>query len=230
MDRWNFYKKNLQKYIKKNKSILIIGGSEREYNLFSELNFTNFTISNYNPIKEKHKYDVIHVDATNIDFPNESFDYVVTHASIHHMNKPHAAILEMYRISKIGTLIIEGNDSFIMRLSGKFNFSEDFEVSSIDKKNNRGGVNESGIPNYVYRWNEREIYKTLTSFDPETMHKILFNYQNDLENPGAQKKISKKILITIMKFFLKFYFIFFKKQQNLMSIFIDKFNSKKRNF
>ncbi len=229
MNRWDFYKKNLQKYIKKDKSILIIGGSEREHSLFSELNFNNFTISNYNPVK-KNNYDVIHVDATNIEFPSESFDYVITHASIHHMNKPHAAILEMYRVSKIGILIIEGNDSLIMRLSGKLNFSEEFEVSSVDKENNRGGVNESGIPNYVYRWSEREIYKTLTSFDPEKIHKILFEYQNDLKNPGAQKKINKKILLLIMKLFLKIYFIFFRKQQNLMSIFVDKLNSKKRNF
>jgi hypothetical protein len=146
------------------------------------------------------------------------------------MNKPHSAILEMYRVSKIGTLIIEGNDSFLMRLSGKLNFSQDFEVASVDKINKRGGVNESGIPNYVYRWNEREIYKTLSSFEPNIDHRTKFQYENDLENPGIQKNLKKKFVTSIMKLCLKVFFIFFKKQQNLMSIYIDKINSKERIF
>ena len=230
MDRWIFYRNNLLKYIDKDSSILIIGGSEREHILFSDLNFKNFTISNFKPKKYKYNFEVIDVDATKMSYPDNYFDYVITHACIHHMNKPHSAILEMYRVSKIGTLIIEGNESYLMRLSGKLNFSQDFEVASIDKVNKRGGVNETGIPNYVYRWNEREIYKTFSSFEPNVDHKTKFQYENDLENPGIQKNLKKKILTSIMKLCLKVFFIFFTKQQNLMSIYIDKINSKERIF
>ena len=53
MDRWIFYKNNLLKYIDKDSSILIIGGSERENILFSDLNFKNFKISNFKPEKNK---------------------------------------------------------------------------------------------------------------------------------------------------------------------------------
>ena len=186
MHRWKFYEKNLNKFINKELSILIIGGSEREYELFTNLHFKNFTLSNFNPHLKKFSYKTIHVDATKIDFKDNSFDYVVTHASIHHIRKPHLAILEMYRVSKIGTLIIEGNDSWLMRVSTNLKISEDFEVSSVDKKNKLGGVEESGIPNYVYRWTEREIFKTLSSYEPEIEHKIYFNYENDLENLGTQ--------------------------------------------
>ena len=146
------------------------------------------------------------------------------------MRKPHLAVLEMYRVSKIGTLIIEGNDSLLMRISGKLGMSEDFEVASVDKANNLGGVEESGIPNYVYRWKEREIFKTLSSYDPEIDHKIMYTYNNDLENPGIQRGMEKKILIKLIKFMLKIFFIFFPKQQNLLSIYIDKKNSNKRIF
>jgi SAM-dependent methyltransferase len=230
MNRWKFYEENLKKFVSKDSSILIIGGSEREFDLYKKLNYQNFTISNFNPNIEKKNYEVIHVDATNIDFKNNSFDYVITHACIHHMRKPHLAILEMYRVSKIGILIIEGNDSLLMRISGKLNMSEDFEVGSVDKIKKLGGVEESGIPNYVYRWNEREIYKTLSSYEPEIQHEILFNYENDLENPGIQRGIEKRISIKVLKIFIKFFFIIFKKQQNLLSIYIDKKNSQKRKF
>jgi ubiquinone/menaquinone biosynthesis C-methylase UbiE len=230
MDRWKFYEKNLNKFINKKSSILIIGGSEREYELFKNLQYENFTLSNFNPDTTKYSYKIIHVDATKIDFNDSSFDYVITHACIHHMRKPHLAILEMYRVSKIGTLIIEGNDSWLMRVSAKLRMSEDFEVSSVDKNNKLGGVEESGIPNYVYRWNERELFKTLSSYEPEIQHKIYFNYENDLENSGPQYHKYKNKIYSLIKLFLKIFFIFFKKQQNLLSIYIDKKESKKRIF
>jgi ubiquinone/menaquinone biosynthesis C-methylase UbiE len=230
MDRWKFYEKNLNKFINKKSSILIIGASEREYELFKNLQYENFTLSNFNPDTTKYYYKIIHVDATKIYFNDSSFDYVITHACIHHMRKPHLAILEMYRVSKIGTLIIEGNDSWLMRLSTKLGISEDFEVSSVDKNNKLGGVEESGIPNYVYRWNERELFKTLSSYDPEIQHKISFNYENDLENSGTQNHKYKNKIYSLIKLLLKIFFIVFKKQQNLLSIYIDKKESKKRNF
>ena len=230
MDRWKFYENNLKKFISKKSSILIIGGSQREYELFKSLHYENFTMSNFEPDVSLYNFKIINVDATNIEFEDNSFDFVVTHACIHHMRKPHLAILEMYRVSKIGTLIIEGNDSCLMRISSKLNMSEDFEVSSVDIENNLGGVEESGIPNYVYRWNEREIFKTLSSYKPETDHKIFFTYNNDLENHEIQKNKQHLLIIKIIKSFLKLFFIFFKKQQNLLSIYVDKKNSKKRIF
>ena len=63
MDRWKFYEKNLNKFINKKSSILIIGGSEREYELFKNLQYENFTLSNFNPDTTKYSYKIIHVDA-----------------------------------------------------------------------------------------------------------------------------------------------------------------------
>jgi SAM-dependent methyltransferase len=230
MDRWKFYEKTLNKYINKKASILIIGASEREHELYKSLQYENFLLSNFKPDSIKPSYKIIHVDATKMDFKDSSFDYVITHACIHHMRKPHLAILEMYRVSKIGALIIEGNDSLLMRISAKLKMSEDFEVSSLDKANKLGGVEESGIPNYIYRWNEREIFKTLSSYEPEIEHKIYFNYENDLENSGTQNHKNNKKIYSLIKLLLKIFFIFFKKQQNLLSIYIDKKELKKRNF
>lgn len=230
MTRWDFYKQNLNKHINKNSNVLVIGGSEDEYKLYKNLGYKNFTISNLQSENNKFSFEILNIDATNIPYQDNHFDYVVTHACLHHMRKPHSALTEMYRVSKIGTLIIEGNDSLIMKLSSLFGFSEKFEISSVDKANKKGGVEESGVPNYIYRWTEREIYKTLSSFEPETKHIITFNYSNDLRNEGVQNNSNNNALLVFLKMLLKLFFLIFQKQQNLLSIFIDKKSSAKRTF
>ena len=85
----------------------------------------------------------------------------------------------MYRISKKGILIIEANDSLLVRLAVKLNYAEKFELSAV--KNGSTGVDDTNIPNYVYRWSEREIYKLLNSYKPEIIHNINFEYENHIK-------------------------------------------------
>ena len=134
----------------------------------------------------------------------------------------------MYRIAKYGILIIESNDSFIMRLSVRLNFSENFEKSSLNENNYVGGVDGSNIPNYVYRWTEREVKKLFYSYQPDKEINIFFNYENNIYNQNLSNNLIKKIIITSSYIFLKIIFFLFQKQQNLMSIYIDKKNYKKR--
>ena len=89
------------------------------------------------------------------------------HASIHHTSGPHNVLLEMYHIAKYGILIIESNYSFVMRLSVKLNFLEDFEKSAFNENTCVGDVDGSNIPNYVHRWTEREIKKIFYSYQPD---------------------------------------------------------------
>ena len=152
----------------------------------------------------------------------------MVHASIHHASKPHNILLEMYRIAKNGVLVIEANDSLIMRLSVRLNFSEDFEKSALNKNNFVGGVDGSNIPNYVYRWTEREIKKLFYSYQPDKKINIIFNYQNNIFNENLSNNFIKKTVIIFTYVFLKIIFYLFPKQQNLMSIYIDKKNYKKR--
>ena len=113
--------------------------------------------------------NLFRADVRNLKFENQSFEYVITNATLHHVDQPHKAITEMYRVAKKGVLIIESNDSLTMQIACKLKFAEEFEVSSIDLKNNSGGLLDTGIPNYVYRWNEREIIKTIKSYDPSNI-------------------------------------------------------------
>lgn len=233
MIRFEFYQNQILKFLNKNKSILVLGASSDEANLFHKLHFKKITLSNIDLTQlkgdEKYNFRKIKIDFRNLyKIKNNSYDFVVVHASIHHTSKPHNILLEMYRIAKLGVLIVESNDSFIMRLAVKLKFSEDFEKSALNYKTYVGGVDGSHIPNYVYRWTEREIKKLFYSYQPDKKINIIFNYQNNIYNENLSDNFLKKIIIVISYVFLKTIFILFPKQQNLMSIYIDKKNYKKR--
>jgi hypothetical protein len=210
-DRKDFYKKNLNQFINdKNSRILIIGSGELDKSVFQELGYKNFTLSNIN--NNDNLSDYLYQNSYNLNISDEEYDYCVAHACIHHSSKPHNSLLEMYRVSKKGILIIEANDSLIMRIACKLGISEDYEISAIKKNINFGGVDNSSIPNYVFRWTEREIFKLFNSYKPEIKHNIIFNY-------SFHFKFFSSITINIL---LKLFFFILKKQGNLMSIFINK--------
>lgn len=49
-------------------------------------------------------------DAEELTFDNESFDYVITKETLHHLPRPYIAIYEMLRVAKEGICIIEPRD------------------------------------------------------------------------------------------------------------------------
>ena len=234
MDRWIFYRRQISKWLNKKDSVLLVGASNEEAKIFLELNYEKLTLSYYDD-EQKNGFlklgfvegeNLFKIDIRSIPFEDNKFDYVFTHATIHHVDLPHLAITELYRVSQKGCLIIESNDSLVMRIASKLGFSENFEVSAI--KNGTGGVLNSKIPNYVYRWTEREINKLFYSFKPEFIHKIAFSYYYDFQNSALENNSIKKIIKKLINIFLKIYFIFFPNQKNIVSFFISKDDKIKR--
>ena len=211
MSRENFYKKQIVKNIKnKNSKILVLGAGKLDQKVFFELNYDNVTFTNIENSKEKNLnyFKNIH----DIKLNDNSYDYCVAHACIHHSSKPHLAILELYRVCSEGALIVEANDSLLSRLACKLGFSEEYELSAIQKNIISGGVDNTNVPNYVYRWTEREIIKLMKSFRPDLKHNIIFDY-------GHQIKFTKSKIINLL---FDIFFMIFKKQKNLLSIYINK--------
>ena len=211
MSRENFYSKKVLECIQsKNSKILIMGAGSLDRKIFEELGYKDVTYSNIENSKEKNLniYENIH----NIKLKDNEYEYCVAHACIHHSSKPHLAILELFRVCSKGCLIIEANDSLLSRLACKIGLSEEYELSAVQKNIISGGVDNTNIPNYVYRWTEREIFKLMKSFRPEINHKILFDY-------GYQIKFTKS---KILKLLFNIFFLIFRKQQNLLSIYINK--------
>ncbi len=238
MFRWDFYYKQIEQFLPKDANILVVGASEKEIKIFENKNYKNILFSYFdddveliiNKYSKNRNFKFQKIDCRQIEYPDGYFDYTFTHATIHHIDKPHLAILELYRVSQKGVLIIEGNDSILMRLSAFFSYSEKFEVSSVNLKEKKGGLMETGVPNYIYRWTEREIYKLLESYDPSIKKKVIFNYSYDLANRTLETKLSIKWVKNLFKLPVIVFLKFFPRQGNLISIYIDKLNSSKRDF
>ena len=90
--------------------------------------------------------------------------------------------------------------------------AEEFEKTAVEKNITHGGVDNTNVPNYVFRWTEREVYKLINSYAPNKIHQINYLYDYDI-------KFTTNILV---KIFFKIFFVIFKKQQNLFSFFINK--------
>ncbi len=166
MDRAIFYQKQLIKYIKnKDAKILVLGAGTLDKNVFEKLNYRNVTYSNIDNTNENNLNFFTNIHE--IKLKDNEFDYCVAHACIHHSSKPHGAILELYRVSRKGSLIIESSDSLLSQIACKLNFSEEYELSAVEKNITSGGVDNSNVPNYVYRWTEREVLKLIKSYKPE---------------------------------------------------------------
>lgn len=226
-----FYKNNIEKFIiNKNSSILICGGGILDKTLFEQSGYTNVIISN---VDKRDNIDLFlpyqwkYENAENLSFNDNHFDYVVVHAAIHHSSSPHKMLTEMYRVAKKGLLAIESRDSFLMRLLEKLNVIQVYEHAAVYYNNCYfGGVNNTEIPNYIYRWTEREIEKTINSYNPFTQNKIFYEYGTSFPcTPQLEKKGYIKYLL--LKLIQPVYFLFklfFKKQQNMFAFYIEKAN------
>jgi hypothetical protein len=79
------------------------------------------------------------------------------------------------------------------------------------------------VPNYVYRWTEREVAKTIASYAPHAQHEIGFHY--DLKFPFTSLVDRHPIyLISAIALypFVKLAGKLFPKQSNLFALFIKK--------
>jgi len=223
-----FYKDCINEFINnKNASILVIGGGENDKLVFQENGFIDVIISNIDERQndsEYYPYKHCFQNAENLSYKDNEFDYVTAHATLHHFSSPHRGLTEMYRVSRKGVIVIESRDSWIMRLLIKLNITPAFETAAVyDNKCKYGGVNNICIPNYIYRWTEHEVEKTIKSFAPHVRHNILYAYGSD--KPSATKRsksCTKKIIINILSPIYELIVKLFPKQQNLFAFFITK--------
>ena len=228
-ERHLFYENTVSELIKdRNASILVCGGGTLDKDIFLKLGFQNVTISNVDSRMKGDEYKPFawkYENAEHLSFANESFDYVVIHAAIHHVASPHKVITEMYRTARLGVLALEPRDTFTTRCLKKMGFTQSYEATAVYYNDCKyGGLNNTEIPNYIYRWTEREIEKTIKSFAPCFDHKFIYRYGTafpcapELEKKGSLKQFVLIVMRPIYNLFTKF----FPKQKNLLAFFIEK--------
>lgn len=155
-----------------NEKLLVIGGSWQDAELLLCAGFKNVTLSNFRPeIEEcahpglRDKVSLQAIDAEQIDLQDGSFDFVFAHEVLHHCRSPHRALCEMLRVARKHVVLLEPNDSFAMRVLTRAGFSFPYEIFSVVYHEcEAGGVRDSCVPNFIYRWNTNELRKTVSSY------------------------------------------------------------------
>jgi len=208
-------------------SVLVVCGTLKDRTVFVELGFTNVTISNLDtraPSDEFSPYVWSYQDAEKLDFADEHFDFIVVNAGLHHCQSPHRGLLEMYRVARKFILVIEARESLLMKIALRTGLAEEYEVCNVVTEGLEfGGVRNTLVPNYVYRWTEREVTKTIASYAPHAKHDIVFHY--DLKFPFSSLVDRHSIyLITAIALypFVKLASKLFPKQSNLFAFVIKK--------
>jgi SAM-dependent methyltransferase len=155
--------------------VLCAGSSDRT--VLREHGFRNVVISNVTTPsrRDAEPFACSCQDAEHLTYPDGFFDFCIVHNGLHHCRSPHRALLEMYRVARRGLVLFEPYDNLTTRMGVKLHIGQDYEHASVAfNHHHHGGVANSDIPNFVYRFTEREIVKTINSFAPYARHDIRF--------------------------------------------------------
>jgi len=158
-------------------NVLVVCGGETDRHVFQELGFSKVTISNLDSRMsgtEFAPYLWSYQDAESLTFADNSFDVVVACAGLHHCHSPHRALLEMYRVARRCAVALEARDGFLSRMAVHLGVVDEYELTAVVGNDYAfGGVKNTSVPNYIYRWTEREITKTIASFAPYSRPKVV---------------------------------------------------------
>lgn len=160
--------------------VLIVGGSAEDEHTLRQAGFKHIVNSNLPTDMHRLAGDEtasetqhLALDAEQIDLPADSFDLILASEVLHHCRSPHLAICEMLRVSRKFVLFMEPNDSLAMTALVKMRLSFPYELPAvIDHNYQSGGLRDSQIPNFIYRWNRNEITKTVASCIPERFFSV----------------------------------------------------------
>jgi len=153
-----------------NDNILVVCAGHQDKRILESQGFKNVTISNLDERLDNDEfapYQYSYQNAEDLSYGDDAFDWVIVHAGLHHCYRPHRALLEMLRVGKKGAIVFEARDSSIMRIGKKYNLVPTYEIEAVIGNDLKyGGVANSSIPNYIYRWKEREIESILNAYFP----------------------------------------------------------------
>lgn len=183
MERSGFYRRVLRELLDDgvltpDMSVLVVAGGPADRDALLAAGFERVTISNVDEAAAPDAvapYEWAYQDAESLGYEDGAFDVSIVSAGLHHCRSPHRALLELYRVARVAAIAIESRDSALMRLAVRLGAVDEYELAAVVAHGLRsGGVANTSTPNYVYRWSEREVEKTVASFAPHARHRIRF--------------------------------------------------------
>jgi len=197
----------------------VCAGTE-DWELLCSLGFINAVVSNldeaFAPLVPEGAWSC--QDAQSLSYGDRSFDWVFVSEGLHHCRSPHRALVEMYRVCRVGIVAIEARDSSLVRLAVRLGMADAYELAAVTEQGfQAGGLDNTSVPNHIYRWTESEVAKTLRSYDPTGEPGIELRYGLRLptaEATGGRRRVAGRIA----KPALRALSTVFKRQCNQLAI------------
>lgn len=190
--RGSFYRRVLRELLedgllRRDLSVLVTCGGAADRDALRSAGFTDVTITNVDSDGEAGAFAPFRwerQDAEELSYADGSFDVGIVAAGLHHCRSPHRALLELYRVARVAVVALESRDSALMRLAVRLGAVDEYEVGAVAAHGFRaGGVANTAVPNYVYRWTEREVEKTIASYAPHARHR--YRWFREFELPDV---------------------------------------------
>jgi SAM-dependent methyltransferase len=145
---------------------LVLGGEQEDIDILTACGFEQIVLSNLDVAE-------MALDAENIALADDSYPIVFAHAVLHHCRCPQKAVGEMVRVSQQHVFFVEPNDSWVIRMLVRLGLSFPYELCAVAAHEYvHGGMRDGPIPNYIYRWTQREVEKCVASYHPERKFQI----------------------------------------------------------
>jgi hypothetical protein len=161
-------------------SILVLAGGNFDRQALLDCGLKNATISNLDyhaGHRDYEPFDWKMIDAEKIEAQDNSYDWAIIHAGLHHLAVPAMGVCEMFRVARCGILCVEARDSLLIKMAVRVGLMAEFELEPAFLTGGKiGGYRNGPIPNYVYRWTEREFEKVINSYAPTHQHKFFYGY------------------------------------------------------
>jgi SAM-dependent methyltransferase len=185
--------------LRRDMEILVLCGGKRDHSTLLEVGFSQVTISNVDSRMRGDEYAPFEwsfQDAEQVTFDDGAFDFCIAADGLHHCRSPHRALLELYRVARLGLLVLEPRDNLLTRVGVRLGYGQEYEAAAVHGNGGQfGGMRNTELPNYVYRWTEREIEKTVNSYAPWGKHQFLYWYKLRVPWPALRMRRNKAKLI-----------------------------------
>lgn len=206
-------------------SILAVCAGQPDKKLFESGGYRNVTISNLDSRESAEQYlpyEWNRQDAHDLTYADKSFDWTFVSDGLHHCHSPHQALTEMYRVARRGVILFESRDSLLVRLSARAGVTLEHEVSAVADHYRRwgvakyGGLDSGDIPNYVYRWTERELVKAVQTCDPTGPQRweFFYRFSRPARSAGLRRPLGQRALIVVSSAVISLLTKVFRKQCN----------------
>jgi SAM-dependent methyltransferase len=127
-------------------------------------------------------------DAHCLPFEPDTFDIAFVADGLHHCRAPHLALTEMVRVARRGVIVVESRESWFVRTALRAGLAAEYEINNrLLSTRTRGGADFGPVPNFVFRWTEREFEKTVRCYKPELTFDFHYFYGVSMPTGSGRK-------------------------------------------